>query len=690
MELQRQRVDTLPKAIQEAEYLRDYQVEAQKDRPQQPVRGEYKGGQPNIGSPSRSGGDQSATKSKAPSSGSTSAASNNNDRGRKPFSGCRHCGRPHWNNECPHAQMNAHQAFEDGTDDDADDADQTEPVGAFNVIVGSISEPLAGTNASIHKKKDPCPISKKGKKKVNERTPPHQERTLMFIGMKVERLGLVVGKGKGRVKAINSPPQPVGGMAKEVPVKLGPYEGKFNLRVVIIDDFELIVGMEFLRQTNTMLASYADLLLMMGENGAKPCIIPCITMKMAAENISALQLKKGVKRHEPTFLATLCMEDIERSSGPIPAPVKELLLEFEDIMPQDMPKHLPPRRTMDHEIELVPGSLRLCVDYRALNKIPVKNKYPIPLMADLFDRLGSATVFTKIDLRTGSWQVQIAKGDEHKMTCVTRYGSYDFQVMPFGLTNAPATFFTLMNQLFLEYIDEFAVVYLDDIVVHSQTLEEHLEHLQKVLARLREHELYAKLSNYSLIAVPLIELLKKVTPWDWGPKRVEAFNALKMAMSSSPVLALPDLAKPFKVQTDASEYALGGVLLQEGHPVAYESRKLKDAERRYAAHEKELLAVVHCLRLWRHYQLGAPFVVKTDNTAGKTRQFYTEDGFQKMKGNRLYVPKGGDLRRVLLAKCHDTLWSGHPGEERTMALLRRAYYWPQMVDGVAQYVKTYL
>ncbi|XP_070039368.1 uncharacterized protein [Nicotiana tomentosiformis] len=479
MELQRQRVDTLPKAIQAAGCLGDYQVETRKDMPQQPVRGGYKGGKPNTGGPSRSGGDRSATKSKAPSSGSTSTASNNNDRGRKPPAGCRHCGGSHWNNECPHAQMNAHQDFDDGTDDDVDDADQTEPVCAFNAIIGSISESLAGTRAGIHKKKDPCPIAKKGKKKENERTPPNQERTLMFVDMKVngkpiqamidtgtthnylastqvERLGLVVGKGKGRVKAINSPPQPVGGIAKEVLVKLGPYEGKFNLRVAIIDDFELIVGLEFLRQTNTMPVPYADMLIMMGENGAKPCIIPCMPMKMAVENISALQLKKGVRRYEPTFLATLCIEDIERSSGPIPTPVKELLLEFEDIMPQDMPKHLPPRRTVDHEID--------------------------------------------------------------------------------------------------------------------QTMEEHMEHLRKVLARLREHELYAKLSkcsfaqkqidflehvigegrikmdqqkilaimdwpppkdihalrsflglcnfyrrfvkSYSLIAVLQTELLKKVTPWD--------------------------------------------------------------------------------------------------------------------------------------------------------------------------------
>ncbi|XP_070023298.1 uncharacterized protein [Nicotiana sylvestris] len=143
IELQRQRVDTLPKVIQVAECLQDYQVEARKDRPQPHSRVGFKGGQPSNGGPSRSRGDRSATKSKAPSSGSNRATSNNNDRGRMPPSGCHHCGGPHWNDECPHAQMNSHQACDDGTDDDSDDAEQTEPVGAFNAIIGSISEALA-------------------------------------------------------------------------------------------------------------------------------------------------------------------------------------------------------------------------------------------------------------------------------------------------------------------------------------------------------------------------------------------------------------------------------------------------------------------------------------------------------------------------------------------------------------------
>ncbi|XP_019252900.1 PREDICTED: uncharacterized protein LOC109231715 [Nicotiana attenuata] len=118
-------------------------------------------------------------------------------------------------------------------------------------------------------------------------------------------------------------------------------------------------------------------------------------------------------------------------------------------------------------------------------------------MENLFDRLGGATVFTKIDLKACYWQLRIAERDEHKMTCVTRYGLYDFLVMPSGLTNAPATFCTLMNQIFREYIDEFVVVYLDDIVIYSKTLEEHLEHLRKVQARLREHKLYVKLSKFT-------------------------------------------------------------------------------------------------------------------------------------------------------------------------------------------------
>ncbi|KAL0447549.1 UNVERIFIED_CONTAM: Transposon Tf2-11 polyprotein [Sesamum latifolium] len=277
----------------------------------------------------------------------------------------------------------------------------------------------------------------------------------------------------------------------------------------------------------------------------------------------------------------------------------------------------------------------------------------------------------------------------------------------------------------------------------------------------------------------MTDLLKKMETWNWTPQCQESFDRLKRAMVTDPVLALPDMSKPFVVETDASNFALGGVLMQDGHLVAFESMKLKDVERRYSVHEKELLAIVHCLRLWRHYLLGSPFVVKTDNTAvshfmtqpklisrqarwqellsefhfvleyragssnhvvdalsrsadlaclgsvavlssstvatsirdrvhellpkdsaaqglvhlieqGKARQFWLEDDLLMTKENRLYVPKGGDLRKSLISKCHDTLWAGHQGEERTYALVQRAYYWPQMRDDVETYVRTCL
>ena len=126
----------------------------------------------------------------------------------------------------------------------------------------------------------------------------------------------------------------------------------------------------------------------------------------------------------------------------------------------------------------------MCIDYRALNKVTVRNKYPLPIITDLFDQLNGARYFTKLDLRSGYYQVRIAQGDESKTTCVTRYEAFEFLVMPFGLTNAPATFCTLMNQVFHEYLDQFVVVYLDDIVVYSPTLEEHKVHLRLVFDKL--------------------------------------------------------------------------------------------------------------------------------------------------------------------------------------------------------------
>ncbi|KAM0999125.1 hypothetical protein FF1_005867 [Malus domestica] len=256
-------------------------------------------------------------------------------------------------------------------------------------------------------------------------------------------------------------------------------------------------------------------------------------------------------------------------------------------MPKELPKKLPPRREVDHAIELEPGaklpsklpyrisppeleelrkqlnellnagyiqpskssygapvlfqrkkegSLRLCIDYRALNKITIKNKYPLPLIADLFDQLGEARYFTKLDLRSGYYQVRIAPGDESKTTMVTIYGSFEYKVMPFGLTNAPATFCTLMNKVFHPYLDKFVVVYIDDIVVYSKTLEEHVKHLRIVFKTLREHELYVKKEKCSF-ATKEVEFL--------GHKIREG----KLMMEKGKIKAIQKWEPPTKVPT---------------------------------------------------------------------------------------------------------------------------------------------
>ncbi|KAJ9511611.1 hypothetical protein QJQ45_007360 [Haematococcus lacustris] len=322
------------------------------------------------------------------------------------------------------------------------------------------------------------------------------------------------------------------------------------------------------------------------------------------------------------------------------------------------------------------GSLRLCVDYRALNQLTIKNRYPLPRIDDLLDQLAGARVFSKIDLKSGYHQIRVAEADIHKTAFRTRYGHYEYTVMPFGLCNAPATFQRLMNDIFRPHLDQFVLVYLDDILIYSRSEAEHLEHLRTVLGLLRQHQLYANLSkcafflpsmdflghiisaagihpdpakiramvewpvprnlndlrsflgsanyyrrhihHHAHLILPLTNLLKAETPWSWGPEQQEAFERVKAALASNPVVRPPDFPRPFTVKTDASLYAIGAVLSQRDdngaeYVVAYESRKLQPAEINYPTHDRELLAVVHALNLWRHYLLGRPFTIETDN-----------------------------------------------------------------------------
>jgi hypothetical protein len=424
------------------------------------------------------------------------------------------------------------------------------------------------------------------------------------------------------------------------------------------------------------------------------------------------------------------------SKGPPPQPTSQLdtlresmFKEYTDVFPDSLPDGLPPSRAIDHKIELKPGSApptranirysraddagiaayveenlkkgfirasqssyaaipfqvskkgtderRTVVDFRALNQQTVKSKYPLPRMDVLFDRLQGATYFSKLDLRTGFHQIRIAAEDTHKTAFRTSKGLYEYLVLAMGLCNAPGTFMQLMNDTFTDMLNKSVLVFLDDIIIFSNSLEEHQQHLRAVLKRLRREKLYAKKSkcalfqqeveflghyvgvnglrimedklqavtdwptprnvrevraflglagfyrrfirDFSRIALPLTALTRTVTGsgFVWGTPQQLAFIELKQALQSAPILILPNPELPYVMHTDASGFAVGGVLQQDQgkglQPIAFLSKKMSDAETRYPVHEQELLAIVTGLATWRHYLVGAELRVFTDH-----------------------------------------------------------------------------
>ncbi|GJW81009.1 retrotransposon protein, putative, ty3-gypsy subclass [Tanacetum coccineum] len=227
------------------------------------------------------------------------------------------------------------------------------------------------------------------------------------------------------------------------------------------------------------------------------------------------------------------------------------------------------------------------IDYRELNKLIVKNHYPLPRIDDLFDQLQGSSVYSKIDLRSGYHQLRVREEDIPKMAFRTRYSHYEFQVMPFGLINAPAVFMDLMNRVCKPYLDKFVIVFIDDILIYSKNKKEHEEHLKIILELLKNEELYAKFSKCE-------------------------FSIPKHKLCNTPILALPQGADNFIVYCDASHKGLGAVLMQNKKVIAYALRQLKIHEKNYTTHDLELGAVVFALKIWRHYLYGTKCIVFTD------------------------------------------------------------------------------
>ncbi|GJR84882.1 putative reverse transcriptase domain-containing protein [Tanacetum coccineum] len=265
------------------------------------------------------------------------------------------------------------------------------------------------------------------------------------------------------------------------------------------------------------------------------------------------------------------------------------------------------------------GSFRMCTDYRKLNKLTVKNRYPLPRIDDIFDQLQGSQFLSKIDLRSGYHQLRVYEDDIPKTAFRTRYGHFEFTVMPFGLTNAPTIFMDLMNRVCRPYLDKFVIVFIDDILIYSKTQEEHVEHLRLVLELLKKEKLYAKFSKCEFW---LREMQFLGTPTEvrsflglagYYRRFIKNFSKIAKSLTILTQKTLPDGSEDFVVYCDASGIGLGFVLMQRGKVIAYASRQLKIHKNNYTTHNLELGAVVFAFKIWRHYLYGINSVIYMDH-----------------------------------------------------------------------------
>nr|XP_048324599.1 uncharacterized protein LOC125420961 [Ziziphus jujuba var. spinosa] len=542
-ELKRRGVQDLASAIAHAESFIDYTIQRDSLKPMEKKTNHRKGGgessKPKEHKREEDAHKPQSSKWKPPREGKDAS---------KPKNSCFLCDGPHWVRDCPKRKvLNAMTTqYEERQEEEAN----IDSLQLLNAIKAVPKDSKKGGLMFVEGK-----INGVLTKALVDTGATHN-----FLSVdEAQRLGVKASKEGGSMKAVNSAAKPIHGVARGVQATIREWVGQLNLSVVPMDDFKVVLGMEFLEKVKAFPLPFPNSMCIM--DGGMTCMVPTErASKMEAKALSAMQFKKGIKKKEQSYLAVV--QELDGHEDFLISPeVQTVLQEFKDMMPKELPKKLPPRREVDHKIELEPGSkppamspyrmappeleelrrqlkdlidagyirpskapyaapvlfqkkkdgsLRMCIDYRALNKITIKNKYPMPLIADLFDQLGQAKYFTKLDLRSGYYQVRIAEGDEAKTTCITRYGSYEFLVMPFGLTNAPTTFCTLMNKLFHPYLDRFVVVYLDDIVIYSNTMEEHLQHLRQVFQVLQDNELYIKLEKCSFAQKEVMYLGHKI------------------------------------------------------------------------------------------------------------------------------------------------------------------------------------
>jgi hypothetical protein len=492
----------------------------------------------------------------------------------------------------------------------------------------------------------------------------------------VESLHLTRRKHKNSwlVKLATGTKRKVIELVKSCSVDMKGMSTKAKLNILPLGSYDCLIGMDQLDQHHALLDYCNKRFTCLNEEGNQ-VTVQGIPRAVAVREISAMQLEKCYRKGCQLFAA-----QVEEESRDVVSNMEdhEVLKEFKDVF-QEVPR-LTPKRDIDFSINLMPGvapvskapyrmstpeikelqlqlkkllkkgyifpsmspwgalvlfvkkkdgMLRLCIDFRQLNKVTIKNKYPLPRIDDLFYQLKDAKIFSKIDIRSGYHQMRINDEDIIKTTFRTRYGHYEFMVVSFGLSNAPVVFMCLMNGVFRDYLDKFVIVFLDDILVYSKTEEEHEQHLRMVLQVLREHQLYAKLSKFSFyqrqihylghiiskegivvdpekveaiqewsvprnvvevryfmglvgyyrrfidgfsrIAHSITSLERKEKKFQWTEECERSFQQLKQLLTSAPILNIADPNKDYVVCTDACKEGLGGVLIQEGFVVCYES-----------------------------------------------------------------------------------------------------------------------
>ncbi|KAL0541388.1 hypothetical protein IC582_021430 [Cucumis melo] len=461
-----------------------------------------------------------------------------------------------------------------------------------------------------------------------------------------------------------------------------------EVTLIVLDmlDFDVILGMDWLA------ANHASIDCSRKEVTFNPPSMASFKFKGGGSKslpqvISAIRASKLLSQGTWGILASVVDTrevDVSLSSEPV-------VRDYPDVFPEELPG-LPPHREVEFAIELEPGtvpisrapyrmapaelkelkvqlqelldkgfirpsvspwgapvlfvkkkdgSMRLCIDYRELNKVTVKNRYPLPRIDDLFDQLQGATVFSKIDLRSGYHQLRIKDEDVPKTAFRSRYGHYEFIVMSFGLMNAPAVFMDLMNRVFREFLDTFVIVFIDDILIYSKTEAEHEEHLRMVLQTLRDNKLYAKFSKceFWLKQVSFLGHVVSKAGVSVDPAKIEAVTGW---------------TRPSTVSEVRSFLGLAGYYRRFGKVVAYASRQLKSHEQNYPTHDLELAAVVFALKIWRHYLYGEKIQIFTDHKSLK--YFFTQKELNMRQ-----------RRWLELVKDYDCEILYHPGKANVVA-----------------------